>query len=146
MQIRNYLNNDWSCKEKILSMPPTTSVCKFFGISNSTSLNLGLYSYSRNNTLHMTVYCQFWMINNTGLLLSYKVKSFLLSNIERIILKYITQFTLPKIFRKRMGTLLTTIPTIHQSQFFSLLNRCPFLKRRRFPFEWLIANGLIDFH
>ena len=38
------------------------------------TLDLGVRSIVKDHTIHMTVYCPFWMINNTGRLLTYKVR------------------------------------------------------------------------
>jgi hypothetical protein len=37
------------------------------------SLNLGVRYESRNGGLQLTVYCPFWMLNKTGLMLTYRV-------------------------------------------------------------------------
>lgn len=42
--------------------------------SGSTSLQLGVHFENLNSGLTMTVYCPFWMLNKTGLTLSYRVR------------------------------------------------------------------------
>ena len=38
-------------------------------------LDLGVYSNIKDHTLHLSIYCPFWMINNKGLMLTYKVSN-----------------------------------------------------------------------
>jgi len=76
-QIKNYLDRDWACKEEVRPEPAELSVWSlesFDGVARR-QLDLGVYAVVRDHTLHLSVYCPFWMINNTGLMLSYKVSS-----------------------------------------------------------------------
>lgn len=74
--MKNYLERDWACKEEIRPMPTELSVWSFISYDGSSkaTLDLGVFSTVKDQTVHMTVYCPFWMINNTGLLLAYKVR------------------------------------------------------------------------
>lgn len=69
------MGRDWYCNEEIRPNPDELSVWSMTsqnGVAKST-LELGLFCNVKDLTLHITVYCPFWMINNTGLLLVYKV-------------------------------------------------------------------------
>ena len=78
-QLKNYLERDWACKEEIRPAPPELSVWSLVSYDGSAkaTLDLGVFSTVKDETVHMTVYCPFWMINNTGLLLAYKVRQFI---------------------------------------------------------------------
>jgi vacuolar protein sorting-associated protein 13A/C len=75
-QLKNYLERDWACKEEIRPIPVELSVWSLISYDGSAkaTLDLGIFSTVKDQTVHMTVYCPFWMINNTGLLLAYKVR------------------------------------------------------------------------
>ena len=79
-KLKNYMERNWACKEEIRPMPAELSVWSFTSYDGTVkaTLDLGIFSVVKDETLHMTVYCPFWMINNTGHLLTYKVSSFLL--------------------------------------------------------------------
>ena len=75
------MERDWACKEEIRPQPAELAVwslVSYEGTAKAT-LDLGIFSTVTEQTIHMTAYCPFWMINNTGLLLTYKVVT-LLSN------------------------------------------------------------------
>lgn len=38
-----------------------------------TIMDLGLHTLNKNGTLIVSIYCPFWMLNKTGLMLSYRV-------------------------------------------------------------------------
>ncbi|XP_070507341.1 intermembrane lipid transfer protein Vps13 isoform X3 [Chironomus tepperi] len=73
-RIIQYLERDWSLKTEIPADPAEFIVWTFnsYDSSGSTSLQLGIHFENSNNGLTMTVYCPFWMINKTGLNLSYR--------------------------------------------------------------------------
>lgn len=77
-QIVKYLERDWSIKTEIPADPAEFIVWTFnsYDSSGSTSLQLGVHFENLNNGLTMTVYCPFWLINKTGLNLSYRVSPF----------------------------------------------------------------------
>lgn len=66
----------WSCKKIIKSDTPVFSVWAFYSYDSEKqfSLNLGVWYSNSNNSMIFTLYCPFWMLNKTGLNLSYKVK------------------------------------------------------------------------
>lgn len=74
-QLKNYMERDWACKEEIRPSPQELVVWSMVSYDGAAkgSLDLGVFSVIKEQMLHMTVYCPFWMINNTGLLLTYKV-------------------------------------------------------------------------
>ena len=74
-QIKGYLDRDWSCKEEVRPSPLELAVWSFQSFDGSAAavLDLGIYSNTKDQTLRMSIYCPFWMINNTGLMLTYKV-------------------------------------------------------------------------
>ena len=63
---------NWACKEKQLPTELTTWMFESCDETKSV-LHLGIDSNVEDHTLYMSIYCPFWMINNTGRLLSYKV-------------------------------------------------------------------------
>ncbi len=82
------MDRDWDCKEEIRPFPQELAVWTLISYVGSAkgSLDLGVFSIIKDQTLHMTVYCPFWMINNTGLLLTYKV--IIISSISLFVYKY----------------------------------------------------------
>lgn len=81
-QIAQYLNKDWSCNHEIPADPPEFSVWSFQnygGPENSrTVMDLGMHCTNDSGSLKLSLYCPFWMINKTGLMLSYRVSLHLL--------------------------------------------------------------------
>lgn len=76
LQLIQYLERDWSIKTEIPADPAEFIVWTFnsYDSAGSTSLQLGVHFENLNNGLTMTVYCPFWMLNKTGLTLSYRVR------------------------------------------------------------------------
>lgn len=70
------MERDWSIKTEIPADPAEFIVWTLnsYDSSGSTSLQLGVHFENLNNGLTMTVYCPFWMLNKTGLTLSYRVR------------------------------------------------------------------------
>lgn len=66
---------DWACKEDIKPNPQELTVWSFISYDGASkaSMDLGVFSAIKDSTLHLNVYCPFWMINNTDLMLTYKV-------------------------------------------------------------------------
>jgi hypothetical protein len=79
LQIIQYLERDWSLKTEIPADPAEFIVWTFnsYDSAGATSLQLGIHFENSNNGLTMTVYCPFWMLNKTGLNLSYRVRLFI---------------------------------------------------------------------
>lgn len=74
-QLIQYLERDWSVKTEVPAEPPEYGVWTFnsYDSAGKTSLQLGVRFENLNNGLTMTIYCPFWMLNKTGLNLSYRV-------------------------------------------------------------------------
>ncbi|XP_029725509.1 intermembrane lipid transfer protein Vps13 isoform X2 [Aedes albopictus] len=70
----NYLEKDWSCTTEIPAQPPEFGVWTFnaYDSVEVMSLQLGVKYENRTDGLTLTVYCPFWMLNKTGLMLSYR--------------------------------------------------------------------------
>lgn len=84
-QLIQYLERDWSVKTEIPADPAEFIVWTFnsYDSSGSTSLQLGVHFENLNSGLTMTVYCPFWMLNKTGLTLSYRVSERVLNAIRK---------------------------------------------------------------
>lgn len=74
-QLIQYLERDWSVKTEVPADPQEYGVWTFnsYDSAGKTSLQLGVRFEKLNNGLTMTIYCPFWMLNKTGLNLSYRV-------------------------------------------------------------------------
>ncbi|KAF6206535.1 hypothetical protein GE061_017769 [Apolygus lucorum] len=74
VKIPDYLNREWVCKHQIEIDAPLLDVWTFetYETTQKFTLELGLHTLVRNETIIMELYCPFWMLNKTGLLLSYK--------------------------------------------------------------------------
>ncbi|XP_065079310.1 intermembrane lipid transfer protein Vps13 isoform X3 [Ochlerotatus camptorhynchus] len=70
----NYLEKDWSCTTEIPAQPPEFGVWTFnaYDSVEVMSLQLGVKFENRIDGLTLIVYCPFWMLNKTGLMLSYR--------------------------------------------------------------------------
>uniref|UniRef100_A0A182IQ42 Vacuolar protein sorting-associated protein 13 n=1 Tax=Anopheles atroparvus TaxID=41427 RepID=A0A182IQ42_ANOAO len=69
-----YLDKDWSCTTDIPAQPPEFGVWTFnaYDSVEVMSLQLGVKYENRVDGLTLIVYCPFWMLNKTGLMLSYR--------------------------------------------------------------------------
>lgn len=76
-QLPNYLEKDWSCKGEIVANPPEFAVWSFesFDSAQKVILDLGMNTSYKYGSIIMALYCPFWMLNKTGLMLSYRVCS-----------------------------------------------------------------------
>uniref|UniRef100_A0A146KJR5 Vacuolar protein sorting-associated protein 13A n=1 Tax=Lygus hesperus TaxID=30085 RepID=A0A146KJR5_LYGHE len=74
VKIPEYLNREWVCKHQIETEAPELDVWTFetYETTQKFTLELGLHTFTSNETMIMELYCPFWMLNKTGLLLSYK--------------------------------------------------------------------------
>lgn len=74
-QLSNYLEKDWSCRGEILANPPEFSVWSFesFDSAQKVVMDLGMHTSYKHGSIVMALYCPFWMLNKTGLMLSYRV-------------------------------------------------------------------------
>lgn len=74
-QIVQYLDRDWSCTTEIPSNPDEFAVWVFnsYDSVSKMTLELGVKFDTKAGNMQMIVYCPYWMINKTGLMLSYRV-------------------------------------------------------------------------
>ncbi|KZC12683.1 Vacuolar protein sorting-associated protein 13A, partial [Dufourea novaeangliae] len=74
IKLPNYLEKDWSCRGEILANPPEFSVWSFesFDSAQKVVMDLGMHISYKHGSIVMALYCPFWMLNKTGLMLSYR--------------------------------------------------------------------------
>ncbi|XP_012537324.1 vacuolar protein sorting-associated protein 13 isoform X2 [Monomorium pharaonis] len=74
IKLPNYLEKDWSCKGEIMTNPPEFAVWSFesFDSVQKVVLDLGMHTSHKHGSIIMALYCPFWMLNKTGLMLSYR--------------------------------------------------------------------------
>ncbi|XP_076380466.1 vacuolar protein sorting 13C isoform X3 [Megalopta genalis] len=74
IKLPNYLEKDWSCRGEILANPPEFSVWSFesFDSAQKVIMDLGMHTSYKHGSIVMALYCPFWMLNKTGLMLSYR--------------------------------------------------------------------------
>ncbi|XP_073984515.1 vacuolar protein sorting 13C isoform X2 [Rhodnius prolixus] len=74
VRIPDYLDREWSGKKEILEtfteMSPWVFEC--YETPNRITLDLGLHVLKSSGTLIMSLFCPFWMLNKTGLMLTYR--------------------------------------------------------------------------
>ncbi|XP_072763012.1 intermembrane lipid transfer protein Vps13 isoform X2 [Anoplolepis gracilipes] len=77
IKLPNYLEKDWSCKGEIVANPPEFAVWSFesFDSAQKVTLDLGMHTSYKHGSIVMALYCPFWMLNKTGLMLSYRKSS-----------------------------------------------------------------------
>ncbi|CAL1678435.1 unnamed protein product [Lasius platythorax] len=77
IKLPNYLEKDWSCKGEIVANPPEFAVWSFesFDSAQKVILDLGMHTSHKHGSIVMALYCPFWMLNKTGLMLSYRKSS-----------------------------------------------------------------------
>ncbi|CAG9815731.1 unnamed protein product [Phaedon cochleariae] len=74
IRIAEYLDREWSCRKEIVSDPDEFSVWTFHSYDSPTkmSLDLGMHILNKYGSLLMTLYCPFWMLNKTDMMLVYR--------------------------------------------------------------------------
>ncbi|KAI4489144.1 hypothetical protein M0804_004642 [Polistes exclamans] len=77
IKLPNYLEKNWSCKGEIVANPPEFSVWSFesFDSAQKVVMDLGMHTSYKHGSIIMALYCPFWMLNKTGLMLSYRKSS-----------------------------------------------------------------------
>ncbi|XP_077266001.1 vacuolar protein sorting 13C isoform X2 [Temnothorax americanus] len=77
IKLPTYLEKDWSCKGEIVANPPEFAVWSFesFDSAQKVILDLGMHTSYKHSSIVMALYCPFWMLNKTGLMLSYRKSS-----------------------------------------------------------------------
>ncbi|KAG1695557.1 Vacuolar protein sorting-associated protein 13 [Nymphon striatum] len=73
MRILGYLEKDWWCRKSFDDHVDELSVWTFESADDrKNTIDLGVYTINLNGSLVISLYCPFWMVNKTGLLLTYK--------------------------------------------------------------------------
>nr|CAI5824993.1 unnamed protein product [Callosobruchus analis] len=74
IRLPDYLEKEWSCRGEILEKPNEFSVWTFHSYDSATkmSMDLGMHTLDKNGSLVISLYCPFWMLNKTGLMLAYR--------------------------------------------------------------------------
>ncbi|KAF5306759.1 hypothetical protein FQA39_LY01517 [Lamprigera yunnana] len=74
IRLPDYLEKEWSCQHEVPTTPLLWSVWTFesHDSPSKVTLDLGMHSLTVGGSLHMALYCPFWMLNKTGLLISYR--------------------------------------------------------------------------
>ncbi|KAK8381851.1 hypothetical protein O3P69_015099 [Scylla paramamosain] len=74
--LMDYLSRDWICGKPLESSPPELSVWTFKSrgdiMGGPLDLDLGMLAVKNKQMLSLSLYCPFWMINKTGLMLTYR--------------------------------------------------------------------------
>lgn len=75
LQIVDYLEKEWSCKHEIQLNAPDFAVWTFdsYDSIQKVSLDLGVNTLTKKGSIVMSLYCPFWMLNKTGVMLTYRV-------------------------------------------------------------------------
>uniref|UniRef100_A0A1B6F8B5 Vacuolar protein sorting-associated protein 13 n=1 Tax=Cuerna arida TaxID=1464854 RepID=A0A1B6F8B5_9HEMI len=74
IRIKSYLDRDWSSQQLIAANPPELSVWTFHSYESKCriAMDLGVHCVNEYGTLKLALYCPFWMLNKTSLMLSYR--------------------------------------------------------------------------
>ncbi|XP_076066395.1 vacuolar protein sorting 13C isoform X3 [Oratosquilla oratoria] len=76
IQLLNYNGHDWGCTKPLEVNPDELTVWTFETREDSHSgpltLDLGMHAVRQGGTLTLSLYCPFWMVNKTGLMLTYR--------------------------------------------------------------------------
>ncbi|KAF2349473.1 Vacuolar protein sorting-associated protein 13 SHR-binding domain, partial [Trinorchestia longiramus] len=82
VELLSYYGRNWKCGRSIESVPAILDVWTFQGSPESgtytyaggatSTLELGVHTTSFRGTMTMALYCPFWMVNKTGLDLTYR--------------------------------------------------------------------------
>ncbi|XP_031336343.1 vacuolar protein sorting-associated protein 13 isoform X2 [Photinus pyralis] len=74
VRLPDYLDKEWSCQHDVPTQPPPFTVWQFESYDSAckTTLDLGMHSITKSGSTHMILYCPFWMLNKTGLTISYR--------------------------------------------------------------------------
>ncbi|XP_049842368.1 LOW QUALITY PROTEIN: intermembrane lipid transfer protein Vps13-like [Schistocerca gregaria] len=74
IRIPEYLEKEWMAKHEVQANPPEFAVWTFdsYDSVQKVSMDLGIHTVHKNGSLVMSLYCPFWMLNKTGMMLSYR--------------------------------------------------------------------------
>lgn len=69
------MEKTWSCKRKIQNNSPEFSVWAFDSYDSTLkmTLDLGVHKSFHQGSILLALYCPFWMINKTEMMLTYRV-------------------------------------------------------------------------
>lgn len=75
LKLIDYLERDWFCKEQVTTEVAEFSTLEFTSVESAApiTLTLGMHAINKKGTNLLSLYCPFWMLNKTGLMLSYRV-------------------------------------------------------------------------
>jgi len=73
IKLPNYLEKNWSCLGEIIMDPAEFAIWSFESFDSSQIImDLGMHTLHKHGSMIMALYCPFWMLNKTGLMLCYK--------------------------------------------------------------------------
>ncbi|KAL1509353.1 hypothetical protein ABEB36_004107 [Hypothenemus hampei] len=74
IRLSEYLEKEWSCRRETEEIPEEFEVWTFHSYDSPTkmSLDLGMHTINKDGSFIYSLYCPFWMLNKTGLMLGYR--------------------------------------------------------------------------
>ncbi|KAH8237095.1 hypothetical protein KR038_004232 [Drosophila bunnanda] len=77
IRLIQYLEKDWSCATEILDYADDIAIWKFSSYDSEMKVDKDLYvkAENRHGSLMLTLFSPFWLINKTGMMLTYKTES-----------------------------------------------------------------------
>ncbi|XP_017049520.1 vacuolar protein sorting-associated protein 13 [Drosophila ficusphila] len=77
VRLVQYLEKDWSCATEVWDFSEDVVTWTFSSYDSEMQVDMDLYvkSENRHGSLMLTLYSPFWMINKTGLMLTYKAEA-----------------------------------------------------------------------
>lgn len=74
VRLPEYLEKEWSCREEIPALLEEFAVWTFSSHDSAAkmTLDLGMHTLNKNGSMYMKLYCPFWMLNKTGMMLGYR--------------------------------------------------------------------------
>ncbi|KAF7282566.1 hypothetical protein GWI33_002356 [Rhynchophorus ferrugineus] len=74
IRLPEYLEKEWSCRKETDANPEEFTVWTFHSYDSPTkmSLDLGMHTVNKDGSLILSLYCPFWMLNKTGLMIGYR--------------------------------------------------------------------------
>ncbi|XP_066252738.1 intermembrane lipid transfer protein Vps13 isoform X1 [Euwallacea similis] len=74
IRLPDYLEKEWSCRKETELSPEEFQVWTFDSYDSPTkmSLDLGMHTIDKEGSFIYSLYCPFWMLNKTGLMIGYR--------------------------------------------------------------------------
>ncbi|KAH1006005.1 hypothetical protein HUJ04_006891 [Dendroctonus ponderosae] len=74
VRLPEYLEKEWSCRKETEESPAEFQVWTFHSYDSPTkmTLDLGMHAIDKNGSFIYSLYCPFWMLNKTGLMIGYR--------------------------------------------------------------------------